>query len=260
MNATKPIVAANWKMHKTPQEGYQFASELRPRAFELAGVRFILFPSTTGLFHVQEALRDTPIALGGQNLHPADEGAYTGETSAGMLLACGCQWVLIGHSERRHIFHETDEDIRAKVMAALKAGLKVMLCIGERIEERRAGLTENVLRSQLQEDLADLETFPVDRLVIAYEPVWAIGTGVVATTKQAGEAHAQVRAILQDLFPALSRDRVMVLYGGSVKSANASQLMQTPGIDGFLIGGASLDIDEYFKIAEITQIETKVNS
>ena len=258
MNDSRPIIAANWKMHKTPQEGYQFAEQLVTKALNLPGVRFILFPSATGLFHIQEALKDTAIELGGQNMHSAQEGAYTGETSAPMLTACGCRWVIIGHSERRHIFHETDAGIRAKIPAALDAGLNVILCIGERLEERRDGSTEDVLRRQLQGDLAGMETFPADRLIIAYEPVWAIGTGVVATPKQAGEAHAQVRAILQELFPGLPGDDAKILYGGSVKSANAAQLIQIPGIDGFLIGGASLDVDEYVKIAEISQIETKV--
>ncbi|MFB0516127.1 MAG: triose-phosphate isomerase [Candidatus Neomarinimicrobiota bacterium] len=259
MSNGEPIVAANWKMYKTPQEGYQFACQLRTKALNLSGVKFILFPSATGLFHIHEALKDTRIELGGQNLHSAAEGAYTGETSARMLLACGCRWVIIGHSERRHIFHEQDADIRAKIAAALDAGLQVILCIGERLEERQGGATEEVLRQQLQEDLAGLETFPVDKLIIAYEPVWAIGTGVVATPQQAGEAHAQVRAILQELFSTLSGDRVKVLYGGSVKATNAAELMRTPGVDGFLIGGASLDIDEYYKIAEISMLETKVN-
>lgn len=258
MSGGRPIIAANWKMYKTPQEGYQFAEQLSTKALNLPEVKFILLPSATGLFHIDEALKDTSIELGGQNLHSTREGAYTGETSARMLVACGCQWVVIGHSERRHIFHETDEDVRAKIRTALDTGLKVILCIGELIDERRKGATEDVLRQKLQDNLAGMEAFPVDRLVIAYEPVWAIGTGVVATPKQAGEAHAQIRAILQELFPTLSGDKVRILYGGSVKSANTKQLIRTPGIDGFLIGGASLDVDEYVKIAEITRLETKV--
>jgi len=258
MNDNRPIIAANWKMHKTPQEGYQFAQELATKALNLTGVKFILFPSATGLFHIQEALKGSSVEFGGQNMHSAGEGAFTGETSASMLLACGCQWVIIGHSERRHIFHETDKDLHAKIPAALDAGLNVILCIGERLEERQSGSTEEVLRQQLQDDLAGMESFSIERLVVAYEPVWAIGTGVVATPEQAGEAHAQVRAILQDLFPDLPVERVRILYGGSVKSANTTQLINTPGIDGFLIGGASLDIDEYVKIAEISQFETKV--
>ncbi len=259
MNDNRPIIAANWKMHKTPQEGYHFAQELATKALNLTGVKFTLFPSATGLFHIQEALKGTSIELGGQNMHSAGEGAFTGETSASMLLACGCRWVIIGHSERRHIFHETDKDLHAKIPAALDAGLNVILCIGERLEERKAGSTGEVIRQQLQDDLVGMESFPIERLVIAYEPVWAIGTGVVATPEQAGEAHAQVRAILQELFPDLPVEKVRILYGGSVKSANTAQLINTPGIDGFLIGGASLDIDEYVKIAEISQKETKVN-
>ncbi|UCH11244.1 MAG: triose-phosphate isomerase [Fidelibacterota bacterium] len=255
MSIRKPIIAANWKMNKTPQEGYQFARQLTAKALNLPGVQFILFPSATGLDHVHEVLKDTAIGLGGQNLHSAEEGAYTGETSAGMLKACGCQWVIIGHSERRHIFHESDDELRAKVATALNAGLKVVLCIGELLEEREAGSTREVLERQLRADLDGMDALPVDRIVIAYEPVWAIGTGVVATPEQAGEAHAQVRAILEGLFPTLNASELRVLYGGSVKSSNAASLIGIPGIDGFLIGGASLDIDEYVKIAELSQLE-----
>ncbi|UCD38334.1 MAG: triose-phosphate isomerase [Fidelibacterota bacterium] len=255
MSDRKPIIAANWKMFKTPTEGYQFARQLLPKAMNLPGVKFILCPSATGLYHIQEVVKDSAIELGGQNLHPAEEGAFTGETSARMLVACGCQWVIIGHSERRHIFHESDKDIQPKIPTALNAGLNVILCIGERLEERQEGKTEEVLRQQLRDGLAGMETYPIDRLVIAYEPVWAIGTGVVATPEQAGEAHAQVRGILGELFPGIEAETVGILYGGSVKSSNAEALSKTPGIDGFLIGGASLDLDEYVKIAEISQIE-----
>lgn len=257
MSDPRPIIAANWKMNKTPQEGYQFVQQLAVKAKELTGVQFIVCPSATGLFHIQEAAKDTAIELGGQNMYSAEAGAFTGENSALMLLACGCDWVIIGHSERRHIFHESDTDIQAKIPVALESGLNVILCIGERLEERQSGATESVIRQQLQDDLTGMESFPVERLFIAYEPVWAIGTGVVATPEQAGEAHAQVRAILQGLFPTLPSDEAKILYGGSVKSSNADQLIKTPGIDGFLIGGASLDIDEYVKIAEISQLAIK---
>ncbi|MFC1543017.1 triose-phosphate isomerase [Candidatus Neomarinimicrobiota bacterium] len=258
MNDKRPIIAANWKMNKTPQEGYEFAQKLAAKAQNLNEVKFILFPSATGLFHIKEVLKDTAIEMGGQNIHFAREGAFTGETSSPMLSACGCQWVIIGHSERRHVFHESDTEIQSKITTALDDGLNVVLCIGELLEQRQAGSTEAVLKKQIRDDLAGMETYPIERLIIAYEPVWAIGTGVVATTEQAGESHAQVREILQELFPGLPDDEVAILYGGSVKSSNAAQLIQTPGIDGFLIGGASLDIDEYVKIAEISEIKTEV--
>ncbi|MEE9161800.1 MAG: triose-phosphate isomerase, partial [Candidatus Neomarinimicrobiota bacterium] len=188
-----PIIAANWKMHKTPQEGYQFARRLTTRALSLPGVRLILFPSATGLFHVQEILKDSAIEMGGQNMHAAPEGAFTGENAARMLVASGCTWVLVGHSERRHQFHETDAETRAKLDAALEAGLSVILCIGEHLEDREEGRTAAVLEQQLGAALAGRESTPDGRLVIAYEPVWAIGTGVVAKPEQAGEAHAQIR-------------------------------------------------------------------
>jgi triosephosphate isomerase len=254
MRTTKPVIAANWKMHKTPQEGHQFARQLATKALNLGGVDFILAPAATALLHLQGLLKDTAIELCGQNMHFADAGAYTGEISAGMLVACGCRWVIIGHSERRHIFGESDDDLRRKVPAALSAGLGVIHCIGERLEEREAGRTVEVLRHQITNDLADLDTFPTGRIMIAYEPVWAIGTGQVATPEQAGEAHASVREIVRERFPG-DETAVKVLYGGSVKSGNAADLIKTPGIDGFLIGGASLDINEYCRIAEIAQLE-----
>ena len=181
MSDRRPIIAANWKMNKTPQEGVKFAEQLTTKALNLGRVDFILAPSATGLFHIHGALRDSAIELAGQNMHFAERGAYTGENSAAMLVASGCQWVLIGHSERRHVFHESDEDIRKKIPAALSAGLKVIHCIGERLEEREKGRTREILQHQISNDLADLSGFPADKLIIAYEPVWAIGTGVVAT-------------------------------------------------------------------------------
>jgi triosephosphate isomerase len=178
------------------------------KALNLPGVQFILFPSATALYHIHEVLKDTDIGLGGQNHHSAEGGAFTGENSAAMLIACGCQWVILGHSERRHIFHESDDELRSKLTTALTTGLNVVLCIGELLEEREAGSTREVLERQLRADLEGMESFPVDRIVIAYEPVWAIGTGVVATPAQAGEAHVQVRAILENIFPTLdSSDR-----------------------------------------------------
>ncbi len=257
MKSGRPVIAANWKMHKTPQEGYQFARQLTTKALNLTEVNFILAPSATSLWHLQSLLKDTKIELCGQNMHFAESGAFTGEISTGMLLACGCQWVIIGHSERRHVFGEPDEDLRRKIPAALQAGLGVIHCIGERLEERESGQTVEVLRRQITNDLADLDDFPAERLLIAYEPVWAIGTGVVATPEQAAEAHASVREIICERFPDVDKAAIQILYGGSVKSGNTAELMKTPGIDGFLIGGASLDIDEYCRIAAIAQKEAQ---
>ena len=260
MKSAGLIVAANWKMHKSPQEGYQFARRLKTRARELPGVRLLLFPPATSLLSVHEALKESAIELGGQHMHPAREGAFTGEISAGMMVACGCRWVLIGHSERRHLYHESDADVEAKIPAALAAGLKVMLCVGERLEQREDGRTEAVLRQQLEAGLASLKTLPGDSLVIAYEPVWAIGTGVVAHPEQVAAAHGHIRTVLGTISAAQSIEKVAILYGGSVNSSNAAELIRTPGVDGFLVGGASLDIDEYCKIAQIALLNAEVNS
>ena len=252
-----PVIAGNWKMNKTPQEGRTFARQLSTKALNLPEVDFILFPSATGLQSIHEALVDTAIEMGGQNMHHEQSGAFTGENSAEMLVACGCQWVLIGHSERRHVFAEPAVSRPLKVATALGAGLKVMLCVGELLEQREQGRTEEVLREQLSNDLGRLRQFPVESVVIAYEPVWAIGTGVVATTQQAGEAHGMVRGVLDDLYPDDDPGAVIVVYGGSVKSSNAAELISTPGIDGFLIGGASLELDEFVNIAEIAKQELR---
>ena len=258
MNRSVPIIAANWKMYKTPQEGYRFARMLATKAMNLPATRLIIFPPFTGLLYISELLKGTSIELGAQNLHWADQGAYTGEISASMLLASGCAWVIVGHSERRHLFRETDEDISQKVEAALSAGLKVILCIGERIEEREADETDTVLSRQLRAGLSGVNEFPVHELVIAYEPVWAIGTGLVATSEQAATAHRAVRGILTECYPGLGPDEASVIYGGSVNGQNAEELIQTEGVDGFLIGGASLALDEYCRIAEIAQARKKV--
>ncbi|MFC1481495.1 triose-phosphate isomerase [Candidatus Neomarinimicrobiota bacterium] len=255
MSDSKPIIAANWKMNKTPLEGYKFAKSLVTKALNIAGADFILAPSATALWNVHEALDGANISLAGQNMHFAEAGAYTGETSATMLKACGCDSVILGHSERRHVFGETGADINRKIKAALATGLNVIHCIGELLADRESGNTAQVLREQLASDLDGIEEFPTDRIIIAYEPVWAIGTGVVATVEQAGEAHDEVRSILGMQFPKLDTSTVSILYGGSVKSSNAAELIKTQGIDGFLIGGASLDLDEYCKIAEIAQME-----
>jgi triosephosphate isomerase len=257
MSGSKPLIAANWKMNKTPQEASEFASSLVTKALNLPGVDFILAPSATALWKVQKALEGTNIKLAGQNMHFAEAGAYTGENSATMLMACGCDSVILGHSERRHIFGETGIDINRKLKAALATGLDVIHCIGELLTDRESGNTARVLREQLASDLDGIDEFPSDRISIAYEPVWAIGTGVVATVEQAGEAHREVRGILGMQFPKLATSSVRILYGGSVKSSNAAELIKTQGIDGFLIGGASLDLEEYCKIAEIAQTEAQ---
>lgn len=257
MSDPKVLVVANWKMHKTPQEGLTFARQLKTKALNLPAVNFILCPSATGLLHIHGEIRESALELGAQNLHFAEQGAFTGEISASMLNACGCKWVIIGHSERRYIFNELAGDRQRKVPAALNAGLKVILCIGEVKAERDAGATVEVLKAQLANDLGGISRFPADQLVIAYEPVWAIGSGVVALPAQVEEAHAVVRETIFHLFPSISSKHVSVIYGGSVNIANAGQLIATPGVDGFLIGGASLNIDAFVTIAQNAQTALK---
>lgn len=258
MSSQKVLMVANWKMHKTPQEGLTFARQLKTKALNLPNVNFILCPSATGLLHIHGEIRESALELGAQNLHYAKQGAYTGEISASMLNACGCKWVIIGHSERRHIFNEPAGDRQQKVPAALNAGLRVILCIGEVKAERDAGDTAEVLGTQLANDLGGISQFPTDQLVIAYEPVWAIGSGLVAMPAQVEEAHAVVRETIFRLFPDISSKHVSVIYGGSINTANAAQLIGTPGVDGFLIGGASLNIGDFVTIAQYAQTALKV--
>lgn len=252
---TRPIIAANWKMNKTPQEGQEFATKIIEKAVDITGVKFLIFPAATGLFNISEVLKGSDIGYGGQNMHQAEGGAFTGEISHSMLTACGSDSVIIGHSERRHVFGEKAGDRAEKIATALTNGLQVVHCIGETLDERKANRTEAVLREQLTQDLCKLEGYDLANIVVAYEPVWAIGTGVVAEPSQVVEAHGMVRSILADLYSGLDVSKLRILYGGSVKSANAAELYACEGVNGFLIGGASLDVDEFCKIGSIVHNE-----
>ncbi len=251
----RPIIAANWKMHKTPQEGQEFAKKIIDRALDIPSVKFVIFPAATGLFNISQVLKGTDVGFGGQNMHQADEGAFTGEISHAMLTACGADSVIIGHSERRHVFGEKADDRAEKIKTALKNNLQVVHCIGETLVERESNRTQDVLSEQLKQDLCKLDGYPLERIVVAYEPVWAIGTGVVAQPQQVVAAHAMVRSILGEIFQDLHTSAVRVLYGGSVNSGNAAELITCEGINGFLIGGASLDVDEFVNIGRIVQTE-----
>lgn len=250
---TKPIVAGNWKMHMTPQEGYSFVEECRKLLLNIEGVNIIFSPPFTALFNIKSLLNVPSLSLAAQNCHYEDKGAFTGEISISMLEACGVDYVIIGHSERRHVFNEPEEWINAKVKAVLNSKMLPILCIGETLEQRQAGDTEKVLRDQLVAGLADVSAEEMDRIVVAYEPVWAIGTGVTASVDQASEAHQVVRLVLSDLFTDAVARNTAILYGGSVKSDNAAELIQAPGVDGFLIGGASLKVDSFTSIAQLVQ-------
>jgi triosephosphate isomerase len=226
------LIAGNWKMYKTATETREFCLQLRDALGGLDGVDVAVCPPFTGLAVAVEILADTEIAVAAQNVHWEPEGAFTGEVSAGMLVDLGVYGAIVGHSERRRYFGETDESVGRRAAAALEAGLWVIACVGETEEERDRGETEDVLRRQL----VALESH--DDLVIAYEPVWAIGTGKTATPELAQDAHAFIKAILD----------VPVLYGGSVKPDNAADLLSQPDVDGALVGGASLEVDSFVAI------------
>ena len=234
------LVAGNWKMHSTPVETESFIARFAPlaRAFRS---EIAVFPPFTSLDRAGRLLEGTNVALGAQDVCFETKGAFTGAIAPGMLVACGCSYVLAGHSERRHVFGEGDVLVRRKLDAALAAGLNPVLCVGETLDERRAGATYDVLGTQLTSGLRKLESSAFARVVIAYEPVWAIGTGETATPEQAQEASAWIRNWVGQAFGPRGAAELRVLYGGSVKPDNARALLALPDVDGALVGGASLD-------------------
>jgi triosephosphate isomerase len=234
------LIAANWKMHKTVAEAEEFIAALLPRVSTADGVEVAVCPPFLALGALVDSTRGSRVAVYAQNMHQQPEGAFTGEVSAPMLVEAGVQGVILGHSERREYFNETDKALQLKVPAAFDAGLVPILCVGETEEERERGDTERKLRHQVQEDLQRLEERQLGDVVIAYEPIWAIGTGQVATPEQAQEAIAFVRALVADRSPEQA-ERTRILYGGSVKPDNAAELLALPDVDGALVGGASLD-------------------
>jgi triosephosphate isomerase len=245
-----PFVAGNWKMFTTADTARKLASAVVAGLGSEARVYVAVAPPFPYLALVGGILKGSSVALGGQNLYPEKEGAFTGEVSPAMLLDVGCRYVILGHSERRHKLNESDAFINRKVNTALAAGLRVILCVGETLEEREAKQTEVVLERQLTQGLTELATSADlhERLVIAYEPVWAIGTGRNATPDQAQQAHAFLRARLSQRFGAPISDKVLIQYGGSVKPDNAASLLKQPDVDGALVGGASLNADQFLAI------------
>jgi triosephosphate isomerase (TIM) len=243
-----PFIAANWKMFKTVHEGVVFVKEFRSLVKDLADVEIVVAPPFTAVHSVAEAARNSPVGVAGQNVHWEREGAYTGEVSVAMLKEAGAEYVIIGHSERRRLFRETDEMVNRKLVAALAGHLCPIVCIGETLEEREANQTLDVLDRQIKSGLDGLTGDQVGTLVLAYEPVWAIGTGRNATPEQAGEAHAHIRGRLRSWFGAEAADHCHVIYGGSVKPDNIHELSQQPDVDGALVGGASLDVRAFHDI------------
>ncbi|TYO99731.1 triosephosphate isomerase [Geothermobacter ehrlichii] len=245
----KPIIAGNWKMHKTIAEATGLAAELAAAAAALDDVEVIVAPPFTALAGVVGALpADSALRVAAQNCYCEDKGAFTGEIAPSMLVDAGCSHVILGHSERRKIFGENDALINRKVHAALAAGLNVILCIGETLEEREQERMYDVLKTQVSEGLKGLAGEQLARVVIAYEPVWAIGTGRTATSDQAEEAHSFVRGLVGGLFGQSEAEAMRILYGGSVKPENIDGLMARENIDGALVGGASLQAEDFIRI------------
>lgn len=246
----RPLIAGNWKMHKTVAEALELATALKNAVAPGArsrDVEVVIAPPFTALYPVARRIEGSAVALGAQDLFWEDKGAFTGEVSAAMLLDVGCTYVLVGHSERRQHFGETDAAVNLKAKAALKAGLRPIICIGETLAERDAGETNGRLERQLTEGLYGFSPDMLARSVLAYEPVWAIGTGRVASVDQAQDAHAFIRATLHGLLGEVANG-TRILYGGSVKSSNIAGLMAQPDVDGALVGGASLTADEFLGI------------
>ena len=238
----KLIIAGNWKMNKTVAESLDLANGLVRELKEVKELDIAICPPFTALSEVSKAVIDSNIRLGAQNMSQNGYGAHTGEIGAGMLKEFSTKYVILGHSERREYQRESDELIAAKAKAAHEAGLKPIVCVGEQLEERESGNTENIVGTQVRGSLAGLTTEEMLGTVIAYEPVWAIGTGKTATAEQAQEVHAFIRNLLADLFDADTAKAVRIQYGGSVKPDNARELMSQPDVDGALVGGASLDV------------------
>lgn len=230
--------------------GVALATGIADRAGEVLNVDLLVCPPSVYVAAVADAVKGKGIEVGGQNMYHEPSGAFTGEVSAAMLLDVGAKYVILGHSERRHIFHETDGDVNKKAHAALAAGLAPIVCVGELLEQREASQTAQVIKGQFEGSLAGITAEQIQGVVIAYEPVWAIGTGKVASPQQAEEVHADLRSLLAKRYNQEVADAVRILYGGSVKSANAAELLGQPNIDGALVGGASLKVDDFIGIAK----------
>ena len=242
----KPFIAANWKMNKTLEETQAFINEFVPLVKDVKDVDIIIAPPFTSLYVASKLLKNTNVQLASQDVFYEDKGAYTGEVSPVMLADAGCVHVIVGHSERRQYFKETDEILNKKIKAAKKHGLGIIFCIGESLEEREAGKMFEVLKREIMEGLRDV---PYEGLVVAYEPIWAIGTGKTATTEQAQEVHKYIRERLGDLYGGAA-SLIRILYGGSVTPDNVDALMACEDVDGALVGGASLKADSFAKLVK----------
>lgn len=245
----KPIIAGNWKMNKTVKKAMEFAKELVETLNDCPDREIVIFPPFTALHAVANVVQDTNILFGAQNMYHEPAGAYTGEISPLMLADIGVHFVIIGHSERREILGETNEMINLKMKAALNYRIKPILCVGEKLEEREKGKAEDVIHGQLVKNLQDISKDEMERTVIAYEPLWAIGTGKTASPEDANKMHAFIRKTITSLYDKRVSAKVRIQYGGSVRPDNIDLLMTQPEIDGALIGGASLDVESFIKIS-----------
>jgi triosephosphate isomerase len=247
----RPLIVGNWKMFNTAAEAVTLINALKPLVADVAAERdVVVCPPFTALAAVQQALKGSAIALGAQNMHWENEGAFTGEVAPDMLLTSGCTYVILGHSERRQYFGETDQVVNAKLHAAFEHGLKPIVCVGERLEERQADQIKEVVLGQLEGAFKDIEIADPTGLALAYEPVWAIGTGHTATPAQAEEVHGLIRVFLRQRFGQQTAEALRIQYGGSVKPDNAVELFSQENIDGGLIGGASLQAESFATIVK----------
>ena len=248
-----PIIAGNWKLNKTISEAVALTTALKALVVDATGVEIIVAPPFTALAAVSDNIAESNIHLAAQDVYSEDSGAFTGEVSAPMLKDVGCDYVIIGHSERRQFFGETNESVNQKTKATLAHGLKPIICVGEQLEEREAGQTEAVIKSHVTGGIAGLSDADLLSCVIAYEPVWAIGTGKTATPAQAQEVHNFIRGLLTEAYSAEVVSQICIQYGGSVKPENAAELIAQPDVDGALVGGASLEAESFAQIVQNVQ-------
>lgn len=246
----KIIIAGNWKMHKTIGESIELANNLKRLLYEIDSIDIVICPVFTGLSEVAEVVANSNIKLGAQDMYWENQGAFTGEISGLMLKDAGAEFVIIGHSERRIYFSETNQTVNKKVKAALTCGLIPIMCVGEKLEEREKGITFEIVKSHVEEGLSGITKEDAIKVIIAYEPVWAIGTGKTATSAQAQEVHKYIRDLLVKMYDGDTASKIRIQYGGSVKPENIRELVSQADIDGALVGGASLDANSFFQIVK----------
>jgi len=248
----KIIIAGNWKMNKIISEAIELANGLKRNLYQISNVEIVLCPTFTALSEISEVVSQSNIDLGAQNAYWEEKGAYTGEISLAMLKDVGCKYVILGHSERRKYFNETNQNINKKIKAVLKIGLIPIVCVGETLQERESNKTFDIVKTQVQECFQDIALDDPSKLIVAYEPIWAIGTGKNATPEQAQEVHKFIRDLLIKIFNKDTAETIRIQYGGSVKPSNTKDLISQADIDGALVGGASLDINSFTEIVKIS--------